>query len=80
MKISTMLFLASLMFLGAGITFTFLAWFNYVEGEVTLTYTIVSRIVIWSIPTIISLIIAICVKIHEKRQEKYLNFDDKIND
>lgn len=75
MKRSTMLFLASLAFLVAGVIFTLLAWYNYIPGEVSLTYTIVSRIVIWSIPTLISLIFGICMLIHEKKQEKELNED-----
>lgn len=69
MKRSNLMFLATIMFFIAGAIFTFLAWFNYVEGETSLEKVIISRIVIWSIPVIICLIIAIIFKILEKKNK-----------
>ena len=69
MKRSTLMFLSTIMFLIAGIIFTFLAWFNYVEGETPLYKQIVSRIVIWSIPVIVCLVFGINFKIQEKRNK-----------
>lgn len=67
MKRSNLMFLAAIMFFVAGAIFTFLAWFNYVEGETSLQKQIISRIVIWSIPVLVCAILGIVFKILEKK-------------
>ncbi|MBQ6782976.1 MAG: hypothetical protein IJP63_03075 [Acholeplasmatales bacterium] len=67
MKRSNLMFLAAIMFFVAGAIFTFLAWFNYVEGETSLQKQIISRIVIWSIPVLVCVILGIVFKILEKK-------------
>lgn len=68
MKRSTLLFASAAMFFIAGGIFIFLAWFNYVEGETPLSKQIIARVVIWSIPVIVCLILAIIFKILENKK------------
>ncbi len=70
MKRSNLMFLACIMFFIAGVIFTLLAWLNYVEGETPLEKQIIARIVIWSIPTIGCLVVAILFKIQENKKKK----------
>ncbi len=69
MKRSTLLFASSIMFLIAGAIFIFLAWFNYVEGETPLSKQIIARVVIWSIPVLVCLILGIIFKILESKNK-----------
>ena len=68
MKRSTLLFASAAMFLVAGGIFIFLAWFNYVDGETPLSKQIIARVIIWSIPVLVCLILAIVFKVLEKKK------------
>lgn len=68
MKRSTLLFASAVMFFIAGGIFIFLAWFNYVEGETPLSKQIIARVVIWSMPVIVCLILGIVFKVLEKKK------------
>ena len=78
MKRSFLMFLATIMFLVAGVIFTLLAWLTYNEGETPLKTQIISRIITWSIPVGICLILTIVFKILEIKHPKN-DSDDENN-